>query len=719
MESHIKFIDSDWDDASELSTLHLSYLVQLLLPVRHVGWKKENTFHKPFNIPLISGIDHTCIPTGSTAEGLNIPKCIVNNSSMFEVFSDTDLLCVSYCLKISTREIHGTGSGFSGYFDYNENMAPGYTKICFIDEVTNKDVLTFDSKSGKHFLNRENFIKGAYSDAKVHLETDKDTSIQGPALSVTEQELVEFKGKFDQHAGVSRDIVLALPCAPWPTIADKWKQRAKLSSWLQLQPSLVESIIEDGCHVVGTPPKKSQNPDLEWRISFSASEGRLAREAVTDHQRQCYIYLKILRHQVMKPDPVLSSYVFKSVFFYACEKLPVSFWRDRPGNCILYMLDLLLECLKRRHVPTYFVPENNLINHLSEAELDMAIFQVQNLRDNPISPVLEFTNRRSFAYHSQIVPFSSMAQPLLDDMKTFAAHRDRRRAVNDGFLLTAVTICQFYLLEHMGEQYKEFEVQKHQEGIQTLIHLYNQWLKPSQFSVPPLVSFIASIGFEMEDHAQSCDFYEAVVTLGDVYPEFLDLRGNLASLYHSSAYTFTDTSARDKYLRKANDLFKELYNENTHCVIDYVTYLVKENQFEEAKCVIEEFLDKADETTNIVFSYSIKEMEIIDDNLRKHVQAHGIVFGDALSFAYYYLVKCLCSLQQQSLSQVSEALCKLEQHCKETKTESSFDFYNEAKTMSAESKHNLPFISPATTCMLIAAVFPSLFTLIIRAIRRR
>lgn len=597
MESSTKFEEKDWDTRSETSTLHLSYMIQLLLPVRRIGWNNERKAYKPFKIPQLNEMDHICLPTGSSSEGLNIPRCILNGTmpSVFEVFSDTDLLCVSKNIKFLTTKLSEPGVDYTGYFD-NENTPAGYTRLCLLDKNKFKEVSIFDSESGKNYMSSSKFLKGAFTSAEFFREKSKNTSMQGPALSVTENELVQFEDKFDPHAGVSSDIVLAFPCYPWPPIADKWIERAKASPWLE--SSLVESILKDGCHVVAVPSKTSTNPDLEWRISFSASEGRLAREAVTDYQRQCYIYLKIVRYQMMKPEPVLSSYVFKSVFLHCCEKLPLHYWKDRAGNCVLYMLDILLECLKRKHVPTYFVPEINLIGHFSSEELEKAIGDVERLRFDPISPVLEFSSKKSFAYHSQIVPFETMIQPLMDDMKAFAHHGQKLKSVETGFLQTAVTICHLFLHENMEEKYKDFELQKHQEGIETLIHLYTHWLKPLHIESLPMTYFIASVGMEIEDNRQSLSFYEAVIALGEKYPELLELRGNLASLYHVYAYTLPGVSERELYLKKAGHLFKELYNEDMGSVIDYVTFLVKENQHEEAKDVIENFLKNSSESSH-------------------------------------------------------------------------------------------------------------------------
>lgn len=89
-----------------------------------------------------------------------------------------------------------------------------------------------------------------------------------------------------------------------------------------------------------------------------------------------------------------------------------------------------------------------------------------------------------------------------------------------------------------------------------------------------------------------------------------------------------------------------------------------------------------------------KEIDIIDSNLQKHVQTHGMVSGYALSFAYYYLVKCLCQLNKSGpSSQITAALEKLQELGKGDSVEGVFDFYSNAEAMSIEQSFKQPVVS--------------------------
>ncbi|XP_053409050.1 nucleotidyltransferase MB21D2-like [Mercenaria mercenaria] len=321
-------------------------------------------------------------------------------------------------IPVSTKKLQDNhGTNFKAYLDY-DNVHPGYARICIPGIKQDDDSFVFDGDVGKQYLSSTRYMRKLVSNLfKYDKEETTEVTIQGPAITLDNHIKLTAANMNTPDGTVPTDLVCALPCLPWPEIANSIKDRAVKSEWLQFP--FVDSIVNDGCHIVAVPSKSSKKPELEWRISFSASEGRLAREVVTDKLRQCYVFLKILRYQSMKSKSILSSYVFKSVFLHCCEQLPVHYWKYFPGNCVLYMLDVLLECLEKKHVPTYFLPENNLIDHLTDDEITTAISAVEKLRLDPITPILVFMEDKMFACHCIKLKFRTMVKPLLDDIKEY------------------------------------------------------------------------------------------------------------------------------------------------------------------------------------------------------------------------------------------------------------------------------------------------------------
>ncbi|XP_060551117.1 uncharacterized protein LOC132712717 [Ruditapes philippinarum] len=684
MKMNVEFKTGEWDDCSETSMIHLSYIIQTLLPLRWIGWENgpgRKTYEKFLQDNSFNEEDIIkYIPTGSQAEGIGIPEAIRAGSISVqpEIFSDVDVLCVIKSMEFSTRELSKSSLQYHGYLDY-AHTPPGYVRICLLTMPKNPDMVTYDVETNKNYFRSYNVSEYMFSNLTfTDSENKKDKYQQGPAMTITDHGKQSLnKVEIEPLNEISTDIVTAFKCTPWPHFASSLENRARNSEWLN--SDLITSIFEDGCHVVGVPSKTSHKPDIEWRLSFSASEGRLAREAVTDHQRRCYIYLKILRYQAMnKGETALSSYMLKSIFLHCCEKLPVSYWKDYPGNCVIYMMDVLLECLQSKHVPTYFLPENNLISHLTNSDLQTAITVVQNLRCDLISPVLDFMDHRCLLLHPLLGSFKMMIQPVLDDMKHFKVHRDSLLSIKRGISQSISIICSLYLHENTTDGPEYIPLRKHQEAVKCLADVYTNWLH-KVYPRDSLLSVVNTYGLSLKSLERSVRFFKAAVSLSEEYPEFNQCRGNLACMLHAYAYD-KDGEVNDQYLKQADKLFGQVYKEDKTCVVDYATFLLNQNRYREAKEILEDFLQNCSDLFKNIYSYSAKEIKTVDDCMRIHIITYRSVTGEALSFVYYYIVKCLCALdiKDKSLT-ISKTLNKLQQHRNEIKTGCSFDFYEQAK----------------------------------------
>lgn len=682
MDTERLFSVDDWDPLAEVPMMHLSYLMHTLLPMRLIEWAAVKRHYDG----TITGIkdslttDLNCIVTGSMAEGYGIPILArKTNPPSLQILSDVDVLLVNNHLPISTRALpEPNNTEFKAYLEY-DNLHPGYTRVCIPHINKDDETFIFHEETGKYYLSSTNYVSKMFSTHSMwDLEETSEVKIQGPAITLEDRAMLTADNIDKPNAGISEDFVSALPCFPWPEVANAWKTRVEQSQWIHT--SLVEEIVAAGCHVVGIPSKNSLKPELEWRLSFSASEGKLSREAVTDHQRQCYIYLKILRYQVWKSKSVLSSYVFKSVFLHCCEKLPVNYWMDYPGNCVLYMLDVILECLMKKHVPTYFLPENNLVDHLNEEEMSVAISAVEKLRLDPITPILDFMDGGIFQCHCMQVSFRQMVKPLLEDIAFYKEHRNNETSLWLGLYQTSYNICLEILKEQTEDQ--EAVLFRHQEAIRYMIDFHTVWLRQTQLCGSNM-QFLNTVGLTIKNLKLAMRFLEAVVSLDAEYPELRSVnRGNLACMYHSIAYTHSDGSElRNAYLIKAGDMFKQVYEEHKCSQIDYVTYLVKLRKYEDAKRILDVIIGDINEHINTQIVYDAKEMDTLDDPLRQHVELHGRISGDAVSFAFFYTVKCLYTLEpgvQQGLS-ADTILEKFENYCEEKKNEHAYTLLGYAK----------------------------------------
>ena len=249
----------------------------------------------------------------------------------------------------------------------------------------------------------------------------------------------------------------------WPEAAMEWLVRPRPSGWPSSE--LVQEIFESGCHLapVGRGKRLKEPVDAchymrspveatlasspvlrklfsstednrekwvmdetEWRNSFSLAENKLG-ESVLPMQRHVMVLLKMIKKWYF-PE-VISTYFLKNLFFWECEKKGEVFWReDKSGNCLLFMLDRLQECLESRCLPHYIMPQSNLLLHEDPSSLKEAAAVVADVRRNIFSKTHNMLRRlQSMNYQSQTY-LLNLGLQLEDQMTTM---QERNLAVED------------------------------------------------------------------------------------------------------------------------------------------------------------------------------------------------------------------------------------------------------------------------------------------------
>ncbi len=236
--------------------------------------------------------------------------------------------------------------------------------------------------------------------------------IQGPASQLF---IKDFK---DSSMQVDTVEVFKYPNA-WPESAVDWLIRPRKSGWPP--PELVQSIFDSGCHLapVGRgkrtcePIKRKEyltNPgyvtskqsqevekttmdEHEWRISFSVAENKLG-QSLSPAQRHIFVLLKIIKKAYLSDHDVISTYHLKNIFFWECEKRENDFWReDNSAECLLSVMDHVVDCLKKRLLPHYIIPESNLLMSCDPAKLDEAAKAVLKVREDIVQKTVSFLTR--------------------------------------------------------------------------------------------------------------------------------------------------------------------------------------------------------------------------------------------------------------------------------------------------------------------------------------
>lgn len=137
----------------------------------------------------------------------------------------------------------------------------------------------------------------------------------------------------------------------------------------------MSSIVKEGCALVPVSPLRSLT-GLEWRISFSSCERKLA-QSLNNCQKGCFLIVKgIWRHFLKHPSKRgVQSYHLKTAMFWVCEEVSPTDWRrDKIGVGALRILQKLYCFLVNMCCPHYLIPENNLFRDIEEDVL-MATLQ--------------------------------------------------------------------------------------------------------------------------------------------------------------------------------------------------------------------------------------------------------------------------------------------------------------------------------------------------------
>lgn len=426
MDTDDQVMCREFDDVSALSMLHFSYIVQNLIPLSVLDRNKIAEFDKALEDNQEDGMFEDIIPVavGSTSEGLNMPNLIeiTDTGSRSLDLSDLDILQVlnqyTITFDVSEKPLLRYTNDIKELFPWEffalaetNGIHPGYVRLnrsnsTLFDEYQDREMLLLRFKMYHFEKNSREFVDMI--------------EVNGPALTIP----VSFSDRKMNGKPLALDKVLAMPSKEWPPTANSFKERFKDNDWIQ--KGLLKKIIESGCHIVPVHHRAviEKRCKEEWRISFATSERLIARKALTDFQKQAYIAIKILYHQKLKKLELLSSYHMKTVFFYACERINIKSWRENMGTCILYFFDVLIECVRKGNIPSFFIPENNLIDYLTEEELTILEKEVTYIRTKPLNQLLAFFDTKYLEEVGVKLDYRVIFSPVISDMEFYCELRN-------------------------------------------------------------------------------------------------------------------------------------------------------------------------------------------------------------------------------------------------------------------------------------------------------
>ena len=160
------------------------------------------------------------------------------------------------------------------------------------------------------------------------------------------------------------DNVPCLAAPSWPHCASDFLIRTRSFDWPSRK--LIDRINNAGCHVVAIGHPQSDNKEIEWRWSFSVAEKELIHD-MSDAMYGCmYVFKTIKKYHWRCTDPdkptTFCSYYIKTACLWVCETEPHNV---NVMELCRKVLAWLIFCYRTNTLPHYFIPNQNLIGHLS------------------------------------------------------------------------------------------------------------------------------------------------------------------------------------------------------------------------------------------------------------------------------------------------------------------------------------------------------------------
>ena len=207
----------------------------------------------------------------------------------------------------------------------------------------------------------------------------------------------------------SYDIVNAFPLSSWPTEASAFLSRRRKSNWPNAV--MLKELRNSSCYLVCKGVPSVESCDKMFRLSFSEAELLLSRW-VPDKLRVYYRWSKLLLKMHLSSPKILSSYHFKTMFFWFLEAVSEDDFNGAPARYFVEFLKLILDACKRHDIPNYFYPEINMVKNIDQVTINQFVLKLEDvkshlpnyLRKTIYSDEIEPCGNRQAIYHiSQLV----------------------------------------------------------------------------------------------------------------------------------------------------------------------------------------------------------------------------------------------------------------------------------------------------------------------------
>ncbi len=625
-------LPAEWDWTCQMPLCQLNFILDQFMPAWHqlvngdYAKKLEGDVMEGYADLHQKTTEYRLLPSGSLFEGLHFPPYYKKGETSTSIPEDPkasgEVMVVVQGTPVGNADQEDSQSApFSFYID-TKSCHGGYLRL---HHRNNSEVgPNLVSLGAKAYLSGEKI-------SEDYLQKLPDWIKQQAYKDLPAGESPIYEGDHKGRRSIVSDIV-ALECPVWPKQAAAWRNRETVSGWPSQNAK--DSIIVMGCLVVPVPHLNSSPKDLEWRFDFSVAEKHLT-STLTPTQRQCYMLVKTIVDFVLRPPKVISSYCLKNVFFWCLEKIPATVWQDHIqglAKAVLTVLDELLYCLVHSNIPHYFMPQNNLIDHVCEDFVYDLMAKSSKVRQDPLKYLFAFDRAFKFPFSFMQVDFDEAMYDVLASFREFSDNMRKfaQSQVKNLSSLITVRLKDYQFQEAVETASQSCRLQNEFQGNLTVIRMMNHYC----LQCPPEV---AAAGLNY---------------LGEKIPEEAhSLLSNAACMYHVQLCKETDLAKKEQLKDKTTELFrKAMDHDDVHApaLVDYGVFLSNIDRHADAIPVLVKATEVAKPSQGN--AYQGEESLTLDQRLSEEVKRSGQLQVPALPMALYLLVQCYLQAGDRALA---------------------------------------------------------------------
>uniref|UniRef100_A0A8C2C7F2 Mab-21 domain containing 2 n=1 Tax=Cyprinus carpio TaxID=7962 RepID=A0A8C2C7F2_CYPCA len=174
------------------------------------------------------------------------------------------------------------------------------------------------------------------------------------------------------------DVVPVVSFKGWPAVAQSWLMENHF--W---DGKITEEEVISGFYLLPACSSTGQKEN-EWRLSFARSEVQL-KKCISASLMQAYQACKALIIKLLSRPKAISPYHLRSLMLWACDRLPHTYLaqEDYAAHFLLGLIDDLQHCLVNKTCPNYFIPQCNMLEHLSDDAAMLHARKLSSVRSDP------------------------------------------------------------------------------------------------------------------------------------------------------------------------------------------------------------------------------------------------------------------------------------------------------------------------------------------------